>query len=247
MRCATPPSNVLINHHLSEARVSRREPALSRPHDASGLAQHVEFLDANLAVGKRIYQLARDFFFKDVVIFQSEGYLQAKAFEDWCMEMQQVITHLEDILRNEFVPFSQGLRNSRPANYYFYLAFRWHYMMPHDPHVCTRVVRLVKRYVVAYFRFSNGDKSNSARMRMLSLAQSSQMIPRAPGAPYFSSPPQRWHHSPPVVTDHEEETEGFYDPSVAQASGGSDDYVDAEEGPTTTGRGEGNWSWSIKT
>ena len=211
LRAATPPPMTVTGISFTEVRTRRTEPALHRPKDTDHPKVHVRFLDAHLAMGKRIYQVARDVFFKDIVMFRTEGHRQAKEFEGWCKEMSNIIKHLERILRDEFVPFARGQR-ARPPNYFFYLGFRWHYLKPDDMHTCTRIVRVIKRYIFDEFRFSSTDRQKAIRFRMNAIiqAQSERDLSNY-DTPYLAAPTAPWHGlSPPVAfREHRDDGETF--------------------------------------
>jgi hypothetical protein len=194
LRTATPPSDKVVMTSFEEDFACRTDVALRPPHDADPPNRHVEFLDAHLELGRKIYQTARDFFYKDVVIFRSEGHLQARAMEDWLMEMQDTIRHLEFILEHDFIPYANGQLVVQPFDYYFYLAFRWHYVKPQDSLTCIRVVRVIKRYITDKFYFEEGQKQKELRHRMTRLIEAGRRSQYYREAPHLASNARRWRH-----------------------------------------------------
>ena len=194
LRSATPPSDQVVKTSFSEDFTFDVDVALRPPHDSDPPVRHIEFLDAYIAVGKKIYQLARDFFYKDVVIFRSEGHLQAKGLEDWLMEMQDTIQHLEYVLVTEFVPYSKGQLAAQPFDYYFYLGFRWHYIKPYDSVTCIRLARVIKRYVSEKFYFAEEQKQKNLRHRMVQLVASGRRGHHYRDTPHLAAAARRWRH-----------------------------------------------------
>ena len=211
LRSATPPPLNVIGISFTEVRSTRTEPALRRPRDSDPPEKHVRFLDALLVMGKRIYQVTRDVYFRDAVMYRTEGHLQAKIFEEWFIEMMSIIEHLEHVLKTEFIPYANGIIRQRPLHYFFYLGFRWHYVMPNDKHVYTKILRTVKRYIFNDFHFSETDRQKAIRFRMTAIIQARRQLNLYAGAPYLSARPSPWHGlSPPVIyKEHQDDGATF--------------------------------------